>query len=888
MKAYNRRRAAGFASSRTLDSKNIIQRGQPGIFIGFPINQPGYLVHIPSTREIYASMDVYFDEHFESNLQYSDQLYQGSLPIRHTRILHDDSLPQARLTHPIVRADDVDPSDPWPQRPFFDLTDVLTEILSPEEECFIINHDAEANFDDVYAEEEQVNDIIAEEETIQNDRPLVTSDIGQRNRTRNRRPNSRYFNDSLVNSAQVHRAHSDSRNFASYNNSMAASIVGASVSANDPYFSEALDTYVNAVSPASGQPGSDPSIFLPEPRGLYEVLRLPPRMREPWMKAFRAEFIGLVQMGTFKPASPGPTDTVVPLMDVYKCKLNPRGEIEKFKSRWVFRGDLFNNKPDNLLRDTTTHDRSSIDTYCPHATMISVKFFLAESAGIHQRPWQADMIQAYVNVDIDRPGVYVKLPAYWKPHVPPELQHLVGVPLELAKALYGYSAAGLCLYNAQAQFFEEQGLQKHVIIGIWFKHLPNGGLFILIHFSDDLMSSCTDEDFHRKFRDAFAARFATKWTPNASWFLSARISQDADGNISIDQYRYSRAIVARYLPNADSTPSREDLIKYRDPLPTSFQWSARDKSPSEEKAQELAQEFNFRLNEVVGSLSYLTNTTPKLLYATRKAAKYASMPGLKHFKAVTHLLHHLRCYPPQPIVFYRDPTQSPLAQLLQHANLPKIDPQLVLFTDSAFMDCDGSKSTGCTIVMYRGGCIDAISGVPGLVADSTGEAETVWCSITMKASAYFRQAYCQLHFGDPDRPLTVPILTDSTAALAILSNDRNSSRTRHMDRRHFYNKNMPDRALASLHHVDGDLYELADIGTKNLPSSTSDPKLHVIHGGGAIDPTTGDIIPLRVAREQRLRNNLRSPSLPGIPGQSRRSDGIHIQHQHVDRYHHNG
>jgi hypothetical protein len=100
----------------------------------------------------------------------------------------------------------------------------------------------------------------------------------------------------------------------------------------------------------------------------------------------------------------------------------------------------------------------------------------------------------------------------------------------------------------------------------------------------------------------------------------------------------------------------------------------------------------------------------------------------------------------------------------------------------------------------------------------------VWCSITIKTSAYFRQAYCQLHFGDPERPLTVPILTDSTAALAILSNDQNSIRTRHMDRRHFYTQNMLHRALASLHHVDGDSFDLADVGTKNLPTVVSLPR----------------------------------------------------------------
>lgn len=215
-----------------------------------------------------------------------------------------------------------------------------------------------------------------------------------------------------------------------------------------------MTSYVNAVSPATGQPGSDPSHFLPERRGLFEVLRLPPRIREPWLKAFRDEFAGLVKMNVFKPGFPGPNDAVVPIMDIYKCKLNPNGEVDKLKVRGVFRGDLY------------TQDRGATDTFCPHATMVSVKLFLAECAAMRQRPWQADMVQAYVNVAINRPGIFVKLPTYWKPHLPVEIQHLVGVPLELVKALYGYHAAGLCLYKAQAHFLQNK-VFKNTLLSVF-------------------------------------------------------------------------------------------------------------------------------------------------------------------------------------------------------------------------------------------------------------------------------------------------------------------------------------------------------------------------------------------------------------------------------------
>jgi hypothetical protein len=72
-----------------------------------------------------------------------------------------------------------------------------------------------------------------------------------------------------------------------------------------------------------------------------------------------------------------------------------------------------------------------------------LKFFLASSAKINSGIWQYDLIQAYV---------FIKLPDYWKHHVPPELQKYIGIPLELLKALYGVSFSGLLLYEALAEF----------------------------------------------------------------------------------------------------------------------------------------------------------------------------------------------------------------------------------------------------------------------------------------------------------------------------------------------------------------------------------------------------------------------------------------------------
>ena len=49
-----------------LNTKNIIQRGVRGIFVGFPDNQAGWSIFVPQSGRILVSVDVAFDEQFLS------------------------------------------------------------------------------------------------------------------------------------------------------------------------------------------------------------------------------------------------------------------------------------------------------------------------------------------------------------------------------------------------------------------------------------------------------------------------------------------------------------------------------------------------------------------------------------------------------------------------------------------------------------------------------------------------------------------------------------------------------------------------------------------------------------------------------------------------------
>jgi hypothetical protein len=87
--------------------------------------------------------------------------------------------------------------------------------------------------------------------------------------------------------------------------------------------------------------------------------------------------------------------------------------------------------------------------------------------------------------------------------------------------------------------------------------------------------------------------FKVEWHPTADWFLQARINQDIDFNITLDQTRYSKSIVRRYLPNAEVDPMDSDRMKYTQVLPRNFKWTKQDCSTGAAETLALEKQYGF-------------------------------------------------------------------------------------------------------------------------------------------------------------------------------------------------------------------------------------------------------------------------------------------------------
>jgi Reverse transcriptase (RNA-dependent DNA polymerase) len=875
--------------TKHLVDRNIFQRGVRGIFVGFPTNSAGYLIWNPASSKLMISEDVAFDEHFQSSMAMPRRLFHDAKPIREHG-WGKKHHPSGRIPHEVVVDFPVgslqyyeDTTSDWPSSPLIASNDLDQENArhsllptaqqrqsSAEEESESSTEEDELDYSD--SDNEDADNSVDEDEydpTITTSNKQVNGDANNNNSSSDFDCDERFASrkDSVIApvidpvirrnpfyipdetedddsdseseaSLEEYAPHNSAANVRKskrirrgtenpdfeYPNRKTRRAIRAYVHSaikklplSKPERKEMSKTFEECLPVMPGDPGSDPTFFIPEPRSLHQVAKMPLRYQIPWKNSFVKEFKGLAKRKTYKIATPEPGEPVTPVMELFRCKLDQNGTIDKLKCRVVFRGDLY---------DPTEPE----DSWNPFASYQALRMFLAICARYKIFPAQTDWVQAYLQCQM-RERVFITFPEYWKKFLPEDLAAYCGIPLLLLRALYGYTYSGKRLYEEQEEFLLKQGFVQSTMLGIWVKHLLHGGLFILLLFADDLLSACTDSSALHQFKIALSARFEVSWKPVADWYLQARIEQDPYGNISIDQSRYSKSIVQRYIPNTPETPTAKDMFMYLNPLPRDCKWTKDDNSATIEDVQALEREYGYRYIEVVGSLNYLANTAIRVLYGIRKLCKFTRAPGRRHYEALNHILHHIRCYPTEPLKYFPNVMDSPLAKMLIEAGHNNVDPTFVYFTDSSFQDCDDARSTGCYLGFLQGGLIDMASAVPSLISHSSAEAETTFASAACLATFPTRRALMFILHNDEDREFTVPMFTDSQSSIDIAKNSKGTQRTKHMARRYLFTREVSQNGSILFLHIKGKEYQLADIGTKgDIPHIEFDFKTCVING----------------------------------------------------------
>jgi len=260
-----------------------------------------------------------------------------------------------------------------------------------------------------------------------------------------------------------------------------------------------------------------------------------------------------------------------------------------------------------------------------------------------------------------------------------------------------------------------------------------------------------------------------------SFFLGLQVEQKPDG-ILIHQEKYVNDIITKF--------GFKDASLFATPMAT------RPSLAPDPLGKSVDQHL---YRSMIGSLMYLTASRPDIMFAVCNCARYQSDPKESHLTAVKRIFRYLKGKPRLGLWY---PKNSPM--------------KLHAYTDSDYGGCNlDRKSTtgGCQLIgdrLISWQCKKQVT-----VSTSTAEAEYIAASSCCSQVIWMQHQLLDygLNF------FNTPIKCDNEAAVCIVKNPVQHSKTKHIDIRMHFIRDCYDRKLVNIEKVHTD-DNFADLFTK--------------------------------------------------------------------------
>jgi hypothetical protein len=507
---------------------------------------------------------------------------------------------------------------------------------------------------------------------------------------------------------------------------------------------------------------------LPNP-GRYSEAITDPEHGADWTLAVKEELTQLQSLGTWERAKLPRGKRVLGCRWVFNVKYTPTGLIDRFKARLVAQG--FGQVPGD----------DYLETFSPTIRAESLRLLLSIGASEDMDIRQIDVVSAYPRSDLHA-EVYMK---------PPEgLYCPDGYVLRLRKSLYGLKQSGREWYIEACKGLGELGFQPIFSEPSIFT-TPDRRILIGLYVDDMLILSKDPSDIDRVVK-GIGKRWKIKDLGEVSMILGIRVTRDRKNRrIFLDQEGYVDEIIKRFrLEQATpysipATIDRAALVKGSDSEP--------------EADQHLYQQG-------VGSLAWLAICTrPDIAYAWGQLSQSCSKPTIRNWNGVLHVLRYVKKTRSLRLVF--GGVGGSMAPYLQG------------YSDSDYAgDHIDRHLVSGHIFMLNMGPISWTSAKQRCVATSTTEAEYIALCEASKQGQWLRTLLQEigrekLLGGRGDR---VQIFGDNQASLAIASDPMSHRRTKHIDVRYHYVRQLIAFGKMEVEYVPtADMP--ADVLTKPLP-----------------------------------------------------------------------
>ncbi len=337
--------------------------------------------------------------------------------------------------------------------------------------------------------------------------------------------------------------------------------------------------------------------------------------REQWKLAFESELNAHTKNNTFTLGSPPPGRRILPTRWVTTIKRGPKGEVIKYKARWVCKG----------FRQEQGVDYD--ETFAPVVRVTIIKMLLALAAKYDYEAEQMNVITAFLEAHLKE--VWVQQPPGFEQKGP----NGTVLACRLNKALYGLKQSPREWYSTLKTYLISINYQRVEIDHSVFIH--QNGIIIAIYVDDLLILGPNVFDI-KALKLQFAERFQMKDIGSIGWYLGTHITRDRiERTLWINQSAYIKRVIellGMSNCNPTKTPIHHSCQLKRDVYRKSEKWIEYQATPEEIEGYQ----------SIIGTLMWIAcQTRPDIAYAVGKCSRYSANPTPDHDLAVKQIIRYL-------------------------------------------------------------------------------------------------------------------------------------------------------------------------------------------------------------------------------------------------------
>jgi hypothetical protein len=352
----------------------------------------------------------------------------------------------------------------------------------------------------------------------------------------------------------------------------------------------------------------------------------------------------------------------------------------------------------------------------------------------------------------------------------------------LKKSLYGLKQAAHVWNQTLHNVLIKNGCVQDGTDKCLYKRESQGNVCYLIIHVDDILVASSNERSKRDLMEKVAEEFELKDLGCVKHYLGIDVERNNEGEFLISQGDF----IDKVVKEADL----EDAKTSKFPMDTGY-FSLEGKFL----------DSNDHYRKLIGMLLYLsTNTRPDIAASVSILSRMVGKPRDIDMNELKRVIKYLKG------------TRNHKLKL----NSKEGKEYLEVYSDANWAeDRVDRKSNSGYVCIANGGTVSWCSKKQNVVALSSTEAEYIALTETCKELTWLKEVAKGLAM---ELPETTIVKTDSQSCMAIVSNQKFSNRTKHIDARYHYIKDQVNEGKISLEYCRTEV-NAADLLTKPLGSS---------------------------------------------------------------------